>query len=161
MGRKQGIQGRQGSGQKPKDREPLQIEAKSGRLAGEVVLDHRQLSSKIAKLGGSGIRAFLRIAQLWGLTAAQEQALLDVDAETMNQPRQDQDVTLDPNQLERISHILGIYGSLQIILPSSADEWVRKPNSAPMFGGRPALEVMLQGLAELRSVRVYLASQTV
>jgi hypothetical protein len=41
--------------------------------------------------------------------------------------------------------------------PAAADAWVRKPNAAPVFGGRPALAQMLSGnVADLYVVRQYL-----
>ena len=64
--------------------------------------------------------------------------------------------------LERLSYLFGIYAALQILLPVAerADEWVRKPNSAPLFGGRPALERMLGGqVSDLFVVRQYLDAQ--
>jgi hypothetical protein len=64
--------------------------------------------------------------------------------------------------LERLSYLLGIYKALQILLPDpqAADEWVRKSNSAPPFGGDSALERMLSGqVADLYVVRQYLDAQ--
>ncbi len=63
---------------------------------------------------------------------------------------------------ERISYILGIYKALQILLPDeeAADEWVRRPNTAPLFAGRSALDRMLSGhVADLFVVRQYLDAQ--
>jgi hypothetical protein len=41
-----------------------------------------------------------------------------------------------------------------------ADEWVRRPNAAPLFGGRSALDRMLGGqVADLYVVRQYLDAQ--
>ncbi len=62
--------------------------------------------------------------------------------------------------MERISYVLGIYKGLQILLPRTADEWVRKPNTAAPFGGRPAIERMTSGnVADLFVVRQYVDSQ--
>ena len=49
--------------------------------------------------------------------------------------------------LERVSYVLGIFKALQVILPqdAAADAWVRKPNAAPLFNGRSALDRMLAG----------------
>ena len=66
---------------------------------------------------------------------------------------------LDRDTLERVSYVLGIYKALQILLPdaAAADAWVRKPNTAPLFGGKPALQRMLSGnVADLYVVRQYL-----
>ncbi len=72
------------------------------------------------------------------------------------------DVELSRDTLERISYLLGIYKALQILLPDphAADAWVRRPNQAPVFGGRSALERMLSGhVADLFVVRRYLDAQ--
>ena len=64
--------------------------------------------------------------------------------------------------LERLSYIFGIYKDLQILLPKpeSADTWLHRPNDAPPFGGRPALNRMLSGnVADLYVVRQYLDAQ--
>jgi hypothetical protein len=64
--------------------------------------------------------------------------------------------------LERLSYVFGIYKALQILLPdpAAADAWVRKPNEAPGFGGRSALEKMLSGnVADLYEVRRYLDAE--
>jgi hypothetical protein len=66
---------------------------------------------------------------------------------------------LPRDTLERLSNLLGIYKSLQILLPdaAAADAWVRQPNSAAPFGGRSALERMLAGnVSDLNLVRRYL-----
>ena len=55
---------------------------------------------------------------------------------------------------------MGIYKGLHILLPKTADEWVRKPNTARTFGGRSALERMTSGnVADLYVVRQYVDAQ--
>ena len=59
-------------------------------------------------------------------------------------------------------NVLGIYKALQILLPDgqAADAWIRQPNTAPMFGGRSALDRMMSGqVADLFVVRQYLDAQ--
>jgi hypothetical protein len=76
--------------------------------------------------------------------------------------RREREPRLPRDTLERLSYLLGIYKSLQILLPDTraADEWVRKPNDAAPFGGRSALERMLSGqVADLYVVRQYLDSE--
>jgi len=47
-----------------------------------------------------------------------------------------------------------------MLLPRTADEWVRKPNEAPLFAGRPAIERMASGnVADLYVVRQYIDTQ--
>ena len=74
----------------------------------------------------------------------------------------DAQVELPRDTLERLSYILGIYKALQILLPDeqAADRWIRKPNVAPVFAGRSALEQMLSGqVADLYRVRQYLDAE--
>ena len=64
--------------------------------------------------------------------------------------------------LERISYLLGIFKALNILLPdeSAADRWIKKPNDAPIFGGKSALSRMLSGrVSDLFVVRQYLDAQ--
>lgn len=68
--------------------------------------------------------------------------------------------SIPKDALERISYIIGIYKGLKILLPKTADEWVRKPNDAPMFAGRPALDRLTSGnVADLFVVRQYVDAQ--
>jgi hypothetical protein len=57
--------------------------------------------------------------------------------------------------------VLGIYKGLRILFPLAAqgNAWVKKPNSAPLFEGRPALDRMRRGLRDLYAVRCYLDAQ--
>ncbi len=62
--------------------------------------------------------------------------------------------------LERLSHVFGIYKSLRILLPAAAAAtWVRRPNDAPLFAGRPAIELMTSGVAGLFLARAYLDAE--
>jgi hypothetical protein len=116
-----------------------------------------------ARLTPAGIRAFFSLAKLWRLTADEQRALLAIPSSALRTYRSNPEAaTLRPETLERISYILGIYKALQILLPKAeaADAWVRKPNSAPLFGGRSALDRMLSGdVADLAVVRQYLDAQ--
>ncbi len=115
----------------------------------------------VRRLSGPGVRIFFRIAQAWGLSAEEQCRLLgDIEVGTLDQWEAAQDATLTLEQLERISYIIGIYRSLHLLLPSSADGWVRRNNSNPLFQGEPSLRLMIQGgIPGLRKVRNYLAAQ--
>jgi hypothetical protein len=114
-------------------------------------------------LGGPGLRAFANIAEAWGLTVADQLKLLGIASRsTFFKWRREREPRLPRDTLERLSYLLGIYKSLQILLPEAhaADEWIRKPNNAPLFGGRSALERMLTGqVADLYVVRQYLDAE--
>jgi len=113
------------------------------------------------RLGAAGLRAFARIAQAWGLSVDEQLCLLGQPPRStfFAWRKQPDKAALPRDTLERLSNLLGIYKSLQILLPDSAaaDAWVREPNSAPPFGGRSALDRMLAGnVSDLNLVRRYL-----
>ena len=114
-------------------------------------------------LSGPALRAFLKIAELWNLSTEEQMTLLGVSSRsTFFGWKKDGEALLSRDTLERISYVLGVYKALQILLPDerAADAWVRRPNSAPPFGGRSALERMLGGqVADLFVVRQYLDAQ--
>ena len=114
-------------------------------------------------LSGPALRTFFRIADLWGLSADQQMTLLGVSARsTFFKWKKDPNTTLPKDTLERISYLLGVYKALQILLPDekAADDWVKRPNTAPPFGGKSALDRMLSGhVADLFVVRQYLDAQ--
>jgi len=113
--------------------------------------------------GAAGLRAFVRIADLWHLSIAEQLTLLGLSSRsTYFKWRKEPQVRLQRDTLERISYILGIYKALQLLLPDTraADEWIRRPNEAAVFGGRSALDRMLSGnVADLFIVRQYLDAQ--
>ena len=116
-----------------------------------------------AAAGAAGLRAFARIADLWHLSVAEQLALLGISSRsTYFKWRKDPGARLPRDTLERLSYLLGIYKALQLLLPAAqaADEWIRRPNEEPLFGGRSALDRMLSGnVADLYLVRQYLDSQ--
>ena len=70
--------------------------------------------------------------------------------------------TADCELLERISHIFGIFRAINTILPvpARADDWLRRPNDAPIFGGTSAIDEMTSGkLDDLLITRQYLEAQ--
>lgn len=110
----------------------------------------------------AGLEAFFNIAEKWGLSPKEQQALLGVGESTFYKWRQQPPRRLSRDTLERISHILGIYKDLHILLqdPEDADSWVRRPNKNPLFGGQPALDHMLGGaVSDLFEVRQHLDAQ--
>jgi hypothetical protein len=121
---------------------------------------HVDLASPEA--AGAALRTFFRLADAWGLSVHEQTVLLGAARTTLYQWRQGKVAPLDRHLLERLSHLFGIYAALQILLPvpQHANAWVRKPNSAPLFGGGSALDRMLGGqVADLFVVRQYLDAQ--
>lgn len=112
-------------------------------------------------LTGPALRTFFRIADAWGLKEAEQMKLLGLDNRSTFQTWKRGAVAAIPRDaIERISYVMGIYKGLKILLPRSADDWVRKPNAAPLFSGRPAIERMTSGnVADLFLVRQYIDAQ--
>ena len=112
-------------------------------------------------LSAAGLRAFFNIARDWGLNTDAQMVLLGTPGRStfFKWKAAPETADLKRDTLERLSYILGIYKALQILLPdtTAADAWVKKPNTAPLFGGQSALDRMLGGnVADLVAVRQYL-----
>ena len=132
-------------------------------LQSGALLGGRISPNEAGAAGAAGLRAFTRIADLWHLSIAEQMTLLGLSSRsTYFKWRKEPQVRLSRDTLERISYILGIYKALQLLLPDTraADEWIRRPNEAALFGGRSALDRMLSGnVADLYIVRQYLDAQ--
>jgi len=110
----------------------------------------------------AALRTFWRLAEAWKLDVNEQTTLLGVGRTTLYQWKNGKVGPLDRHVLERLSYLFGIYAALQILLPlkERADAWVREPNTAPLFGGRSALDRMMGGqVADLYVVRHYLDAQ--
>lgn len=112
-------------------------------------------------LTGPALRTFFNISDAWGLKEQEQMRLLGLDSRSTFQSWKRGTVSSIPKDaLERISYIMGIYKGLKILLPKTANEWVRKPNDAPLFAGRPALDRLISGnVADLFVVRQYVDAQ--
>ena len=112
-------------------------------------------------LSAAGLRAFFNIARDWGLNTDEQMVLLGTPGRStfFKWKSAPESADLKRDTLERLSYLLGIYKALQVLLPSTtaADAWIKKPNDAPLFGGKSALDRMLGGnVADLIAVREYL-----
>ena len=121
------------------------------------------VSPPVDRLSAAGLRAFVRMAGLWRLSVDEQLCLLGQPSRsTFFAWRKHPDrARLGRDTLERLSNLLGIYKSLQILLPdeAAADAWLRQPNRAPLFGGQSALQHMLAGnMSDVHLVRRYLDS---
>lgn len=115
-----------------------------------------------AATAAAALRTFWRLAEAWQLKPAEQMTLLGVGRSALYQWKAGRVGPLDRHVLERLSYLFGIYAALQLLLPEGerADEWVRRPNAAPLFNGQSALQRMLGGqVADLYVVRQYLDAQ--
>ena len=123
-------------------------------VAHEPLPNYPALSSPEA--GAAALRTFWRLAEAWKLKPTEQMTLLGVGRSALYQWKAGKVGPLDRHVLERLSYLFGIYAALQLLLPGGerADEWVRRPNSAPLFNGQSALQRMLGGqVADLYVVR--------
>lgn len=113
--------------------------------------------------GQALLRTYFSIAEAWKLSAREAMTLLGLRSRsTFHVWKDGKSGALPRDTIERLSYVFGIYKALQILLPSaeSADAWLRKPNTAPLFGGASALERLLSGnVSDLYEVRRYLDAQ--
>lgn len=124
-----------------------------------IAVKNKSLASR--DISAAGLRAFFNIAQAWGLNTDEQMTLLGSPGRStfFKWKSAPENADLKRDTLERLSYLLGIYKALQILLPdsSAADAWVKKPNAAPLFAGKSALERMLGGnISDLLAVRQYL-----
>lgn len=111
----------------------------------------------------AALRTAFNIAQAWGLSARETRTLLGSPPEsTFYKWKAGKVGVVSRDLLERVSYLLGIYKALQVLLPApdAADAWIKRPNDAPLFNGRSALDLMLSGnVADIYLVRQYLDAQ--
>ena len=115
----------------------------------------------MAEMSAAGLRAFFNIARDWNLAIDEQIVLLGSPGRStfFKWKAAPGSARLSRDTLERLSLLLGIYKALQILLPdpTAADTWIKRPNSAPPFGGASALARMLAGnVSDLVAVRQYL-----
>lgn len=114
------------------------------------------------KKNAIALKAFFGISQKWGLSSEQESKLLGVPLSTLYKWKSNHNGSLSTDTLERISYVLGIYKALRILLPgeAAANKWIHKPNTAPLFNGKTALEKLEKGhVIDLADVRRYLDAE--
>lgn len=127
-----------------------------------VTQDKLQLENdKVAK---GALHTFFNIMKAWNLDANESMTLLGLDSRStyFKWKKRPETANLNRDKLERLSYIFGIYKALQVLLPKqdSADQWIKRPNSALPFQGKSALERMLTGhIVDLYIVRQYLDGQ--
>ena len=112
-------------------------------------------------MSAAGLRAFFKISNRWKLTTDEQRVVLGgVSQQTLcNWKAAPADVRLTSDQLDRVSYLLGIYKALHILFqePEQADSWIRRPNDAPPFCGKPAADLIFGDYIEdLARVRRYL-----
>lgn len=118
--------------------------------------DHAAISAAI-------MRTMPNIAREWGCPDAEMAALLGLEVATYrawsNNPSQ---ATLDPEQCERASLLLGIYKALVNLFsqPDRQRRWLHHPNQGTLFQGSAPIERLCHGgLTALRELREHLDAE--
>ena len=128
-------------------------------------LQHKHTTSVSDDRITPALRTVFNILQAWEVKVKHFGVLLGVSQPTVYRWKANPAAAAKANSRdleERLSYILGIYKALQILLPDpqSADSWVKRPNTAAVFGGRTPLERILGGkVADLYEVRRWLDGQ--
>jgi len=106
------------------------------------------------------LRLFDGLAGAWSLDVGERLALLGLGDAAELQSLRSMPLDEVPTEIiERVAILLDIFKAINTLLPvpSRADAWIRAPNRASIFGGRSALELMIDGRLEgLRKVRACL-----
>jgi hypothetical protein len=129
-----------------------------------MVAQAEQLLQRGSSVTSSLLPAIFAIFSQWRLTGAQQMTLLGLSNEKTlyNWKNQPEKAKLTRDLLERASYILGIYKSLQILLPDQvlADQWLATPNDNPLFNGAAPLDRLLAGqVVDLAVVRNFLDAE--
>lgn len=94
------------------------------------------------------LSAFRKVAEALGLKLPEQAAILGVSRATIagwqTTPGQ------DPDKLDRMALFIAIYGLAGQAFPGErgAEGWLRRPNRAKPFEGRPPMDLILEGRFE-------------
>ncbi len=108
------------------------------------------------RLSPSAIKVFFNIMDKWSIKDADARDLLGgVSNGVFYEMKKNPDRVLDVDRLARISLLVGIFKSLNILYPEElADAWVTLPNRNRLFGGGTPLSYMSRGgLAAMLTLR--------
>ena len=100
--------------------------------------------------GVAGLRTALNIMDKWGASSDQACRVLRISRSTYTRARQADaawSVSLDADQLQRISMVLNIHATLRLVFdnPENVYGFPAMENHNAFFNGRTPLEIMAQG----------------
>lgn len=95
----------------------------------------------------AGLRVFDRVAKELDLQTDDRLKLLNVGRTKLFELLKAVDPRLDVDQQDRLGYFLAIYEYSGRLL-GVPGAWLRAPNTAPLFAGKPPLEKMLAGRME-------------
>ncbi|TWB27692.1 MbcA/ParS/Xre antitoxin family protein [Nitrospirillum bahiense] len=123
---------------------------KEGSPGGPGMVVIRDLAIADARrVSGPGMRAFLAIADRWGLTTREQLNVLGKPGHSAyrrwaTRALSGAELALPIDTLLRISAVLGIHQALRTIFARDDDgiRWLKSPNSGPLFGGQAPLALV-------------------
>lgn len=98
----------------------------------------------------AGLHAAVAILDKWRATGDQACRILRISRSTQTRARQQEagwSVSLDADQMQRISLVLNIHAALRLVFdnPQNVYGFAGMPNHNEFFNGRSPLEIMAQG----------------
>lgn len=109
---------------------------------------HAKLTEISTEQVHTAFKAVLNILHKWRCSTEEMQTLLGLKRSTLFKYKSmPEKASISPDLTERLSYLLNIHAALRILFsnPDSVYGWVRKPNYAPFFNGKSAMDIMLQG----------------
>jgi hypothetical protein len=102
------------------------------------------------RLSGAALKALFNIIDRWKIRDEDARQLLGGISNgayyLLKQNARSPVKTLDQDRLVRISYLIGIFKSLNILYSQGlADQWMQLPNSNPIFAGRTPLDYIVRG----------------
>jgi hypothetical protein len=102
------------------------------------------------RLSPAALKALFNIVQCWQVRDEDVRQLLGGISSSayylLKQNPRTHGKTLDQDRLLRISYLIGIFKSLNILYSQRlADQWMQLPNNNPIFAGRTPLEYIVRG----------------
>ncbi len=122
----------------------------------EPLVDFNALEER-KRLSASSLILFFHMMKLWKVRDEDAKLLLGgvSNGPFYEMKKSPQDRILDIDQMYRVSYLLGIFKTINILHGQQlADEWVQLRNTNILFGGRTPLEYMIAGgLPAMQNVR--------
>jgi Protein of unknown function (DUF2384) len=102
------------------------------------------------RLSGAALKALFNIVKHWQIRDEDARQLLGgISNGAYYQLKQNTGASVRPleqDRLVRISYLIGIFKSLNILYSQRlADQWMQLPNTNPIFAGRTPLDYILRG----------------
>ena len=98
------------------------------------------------RLSSVALKAFVALAQHWGLSNQQAAMLLGVSGSSWDRIKKGSRPSLNQDQLTRVSALVGAYKGLHLLFADQmADRWPGLQNKGPLFDGRTPIDAMIEG----------------